>query len=102
MRSEKIEPQGAIELARYELAHEFLAALTRIDEQMRQTKKRIAVAVTASGTTVTEIYVVGARSSFEPLGGKNLVGSSSFENQTAQAAGRHFGSNPTKPSNATN
>ena len=56
---EKIEPQGAIELARYELAHEFLADLTRIDEQMRQTKKRITVAVAASGTTVTEIYGVG-------------------------------------------
>ncbi len=56
---EQIEPVGAIELARYELAYEFLSDLARIDEQMRQTKRCIGVAVVASGTTVTKIYGVG-------------------------------------------
>jgi transposase len=56
---EQIEPVGAIDLACYELAYEFLSDLARIDEQMRQTKRRIGVAVVASGTTVTEIYGVG-------------------------------------------
>jgi hypothetical protein len=40
----------------------------------------------------------GARSSFEPLGDKDLVGSSSIGNQTAPAVGRHFGSDPTRSS----
>ena len=45
--------------ARYELALEFLADLQRIDTQMRDTKKRLEVAVKASGTTVTEVFGVG-------------------------------------------
>jgi hypothetical protein len=42
-----------------------------------------------------------ARSSFEPLDGKNLTGSISFESQSTAANGRHFVSNPVRPSNAT-
>jgi transposase len=56
---EQIEPSEAIALARCELAAEFLGDLRRIDAQMRDTKKRLAVAVRASGTTVTEIFGVG-------------------------------------------
>jgi transposase len=37
----------------------FLDDMRRIDAQMRDTKKRLAVAVRASGTTVTEIFGVG-------------------------------------------
>ena len=54
-----VEPTGAVALARYELAMEFLADLGRIDTQMRDTKKRLEVAVKASGTTVTEVFGVG-------------------------------------------
>lgn len=32
------------------------------------------------------------------LGGKDPMGSSSLDNQTTSVAGRHFGSNPTRPS----
>ena len=46
-------------LARYELAMDFLADLRRIDTQMREAKKRLEVAVKASGTTVTEVFGVG-------------------------------------------
>ncbi len=46
-------------LARYELALEFLADLQRIDTQMRDTKKRLELAVKASATTVTEVFGVG-------------------------------------------
>ena len=56
---EQIEPADAVALARCELAAEFLADLRRIDAQMRDTKKRLAVAVRASGTTVTEVFGVG-------------------------------------------
>ena len=56
---ESIEPSGAVALARCELAAEFLDDLRRIDVQMRDTKKKLAVVVRASGTTLTEIFGVG-------------------------------------------
>ena len=52
-------PSGAVQIARWELAADFLEDLRRIDAQMRDTKKRLAVAVRASGTTVTEVFGVG-------------------------------------------
>jgi transposase len=54
-----IDPQGAVAAARYELAEAFIDDLRRIDEQLRDTKKRITAAVTASKTTVTEIFGAG-------------------------------------------
>jgi len=54
-----LEPVGAVAQARYELAIDFLADLRRIDAQMAETKKRLEVAVKASGTTLTEIFGVG-------------------------------------------
>lgn len=56
---DEFEANGAVATARYELGLELLADLRRIDEQMRDTKKRIAAAVTASKTTLTDIYGVG-------------------------------------------
>jgi transposase len=56
---EQVKPSEAVALARCELAAEFLHDLRRIDAQMRDTKKRLAVSVRASGTTVTEIFGVG-------------------------------------------
>jgi hypothetical protein len=56
---EGIKPSGAVALARCELAAEFLHDLRRLDTQMRDTKKKLAVAVRASGTTVTEIFGAG-------------------------------------------
>ena len=45
--------------ARWELAAEFIADLRRLDAQLRETKKKLAAAVRASGTTLTEIFGVG-------------------------------------------
>jgi transposase len=56
---EQTEPSGAAALARYELAVEFLEDLRRVDRQMRDTKRRVAAAVSASGTTTTDIFGVG-------------------------------------------
>ena len=56
---EELEPEGAVASARHELALDLLEDLRRIDEQMSETKKRIAAAVTASKTTLTEIFGVG-------------------------------------------
>jgi transposase len=56
---DQIQPAGAVQAARRELAGEFLADLRRIDAQRRDTRKKLAVAVRASGTTVTEVFGVG-------------------------------------------
>ncbi len=56
---EQAGPGGAVQQARLELAAEFLADLRRIDAQLRQTRKKLATAVRASGTTVTEVFGVG-------------------------------------------
>jgi transposase len=56
---EQITPSGAIAQARHELAGQFLAGLRSLDTQLRETKKKLAAAVSASRTTVTEIFGVG-------------------------------------------
>jgi transposase len=55
-----IEPQGAVAVARHELAGELVADLVRLDVQRREARRRITAAVTASHTTVTEVFGVGA------------------------------------------
>jgi transposase len=57
---EGIQPEGAMATARYELACDHVIDLLRIDDQIRQTKKHMTVAVKASKTTLTGIYGVGA------------------------------------------
>ena len=54
-----VDPVSPVERARHGLALEHLEDLRRFDEQMRASKRRIAVAVTESGTTVTDLFGVG-------------------------------------------
>jgi transposase len=56
---DELEVTGAVAAARHELARELLADLVGLDEQRHAAKERIAAAVAASKTTVTEIYGVG-------------------------------------------
>ena len=56
---DQIQPAGAVQAARRELAAEFLADLRRIDAQRRDTRNKLAAAVRACGTTVTEVFGVG-------------------------------------------
>jgi transposase len=56
---DEFEPDTAVNAARHDLGLELLADLRRIDEQLRETKQRIAQAVAASKTTLTELYGVG-------------------------------------------
>ncbi len=53
---ESAAPSGAVALARAELAAEFLADLRHLDAQLRDTRKKLAVAVRASRTTLTEVF----------------------------------------------
>jgi hypothetical protein len=56
---DQAEPSGAVQAARRELAAGFLADLRRIDAQRRDTHRKLAAAVRASGTTVTGVFGVG-------------------------------------------
>src|ERR1039458_2926242 len=56
---DKITPAGPVETARRDLAAQFLEDLRRLDSQLAETKKKLAAAVRASGTTVTEVFGVG-------------------------------------------
>jgi transposase len=56
---EHLTPSGAVAAARAELAAEFLADLRNVDAQLRQASKKLAAAVKASGTSLTDIFGVG-------------------------------------------
>ena len=54
-----LEPVTPVERVRHQLAADHVGDLRHIDEQMRASKRRIADAVSASGTTLTDIFGVG-------------------------------------------
>jgi transposase len=54
-----ITTSDAVAAARRELAARFTADLRGIDAQMRDTKKKLTVAVRAAGTSLTELFGVG-------------------------------------------
>jgi transposase len=50
------EPRGAVQHARAELAAELVADLRRAGALLRETKKKLATAIRASGTSLTEVF----------------------------------------------
>src|SRR3989440_3884536 len=56
---EQVTTPGAVARAGCELAAEFPADLRRLDTQLRESKKKLALVVRASGTTLTGIFGVG-------------------------------------------
>jgi transposase len=54
-----LEPAGAVATARPQRAVELVADLVRLVDQRRDARRRIAAAVAASKTTVTELFGVG-------------------------------------------
>jgi transposase len=56
---QQITPPDAVAAARCELAAAFLEDLRRVDAQIRQTRKTLAVAVQATGTSLTGLFGVG-------------------------------------------
>jgi transposase len=54
-----VRPVELVEIERRRMAVELLADVRRLDTQLTALKERIAVAVEASGTTVTDVYGVG-------------------------------------------
>ena len=55
----QITPPDAVAAARCELAAAFLDDLRRIDAQIRETRKKLATAVQAPGTSLTRLFGVG-------------------------------------------
>ena len=53
------QPVGAVAIERHALAVEMLDELDRLNTQRKTLRKRIGVAVTASGTTLTDIFGIG-------------------------------------------
>jgi transposase len=54
-----VQPEGAVGAARAELAGDLLADLCRLDDQVKESKRRLAAVVEASRTSTTEIFGVG-------------------------------------------
>jgi transposase len=53
------DPITPVERTRYDLAHELLDDVERLDRQLKESHRRIKMAVKASGTSLTELYGVG-------------------------------------------
>ena len=56
---EQVTPSGPVAAARCELAGQFLEDLRGLDAQLRDTKKKLAAAVRASGTSLTQVFGFG-------------------------------------------
>jgi transposase len=56
---EQVRPADAVIKARCELSAEFVTDLRHLDAQLRDTNKKLAAAVRASGTSLTGIFGVG-------------------------------------------
>src|SRR3984893_10091041 len=56
---EQITPSGPVGTARHELAGQFLEDLRGLDTPLRDTKKKLAAAVRASGTSLTGVFGFG-------------------------------------------
>jgi len=55
----RVQPANPVEQARHDLAVELLDDVRRLDAQLKESHRRIRVAVKASGTALTEIFGVG-------------------------------------------
>lgn len=81
---ERIEPSAPVERTRHQLACDHVADLRHLDEQLRGSKRRIADAVAASGTTLTDLFGIGPIVAAMILGHTRNVGR--FENRDHYAA----------------
>ena len=55
----EVTPTTSVEQIRHDLASELLDDIRRLDTQLRESHKRVAVVVRASSTTVTDLFGVG-------------------------------------------
>ena len=67
---DSVHPASAPEAARHSIAGDHLDDLQRLDEQMKASRRRIADAVAASGTSLVELFGIG------PITACSLIGHS--------------------------
>ena len=65
---EQVTSSGPVAAARHELAGQFLQDLRGLDAQLRETKKKLAAAVRASGTSLTGVFGFGPASTGTVIG----------------------------------
>jgi transposase len=68
-----IKPAGAVEAARCQLAAEFVEDLRGIDTAIRQTRKKLASAVRAAGTSLTGLFGAGPVTAAAVIGDVRVV-----------------------------
>ncbi len=80
----KLSPESPAQQMRYDLALELLDDVRRLDAQIKDSHRRIRMAVKASGTSVTDVYGVG------PIHAGTIIGYSGdverFANRDAYAS----------------
>jgi transposase len=81
------EPITAVEQTRFDLAHELLDDVERLDVQLKESHRRIKTAVKASGTSLTELYGVGPILACELIGYTGDVHRFTTRDQFASYAG---------------
>jgi len=68
-----VTPSGAAEAARCELAAEFTEDLRGIDARIRDTRKKLAIAVRAAGTSMTGLFGAGPVTAAVVIGDVRMV-----------------------------
>ena len=81
------DPVTPVEQTRYDLAHELLDDVERLDVQLKASHRRIKTAVKASGTSLTELYGVGPILACELIGYTGDVRRFTTRDQFASYAG---------------
>jgi len=73
-----LQPLGAVAIERHGLAVEMLDEVDRLNLQRKALRKRISVAVTASGTTLTDIFGIGDGCGIAPPAVEDRISSAVF------------------------
>jgi transposase len=81
------QPITPVERVRYDLAHELLDDVERLDVQLKGSHRRIKTAVKASGTSLTDLYGVGPILACELIGYTGDVSRFTNRDQFASYAG---------------
>ena len=80
-------PITPVERTRYDLAHELLDDVVRLDAQLKESHQRIKTAAKASGTSLTDLYGVGPVLACELIGYTGDVRRFTTRDQFASYAG---------------
>ena len=69
-----VQPVTAVDVQRKQLSRDLVADLRRLDAALQRNSEDIATAITASGTSVTQIHGVGAVLAAKIIGHSGVVG----------------------------